>query len=191
MIVHDFLEWLVHGLRYHQVLKHFRPCDRLADLGSGDEPRFLRKVHDRTRQCWGLDPQTRPGQEGNITLLKADITRRLPFEDAFLDQVSMLAVVEHVDEPRVHEILAECRRVLRPGGRLIATTPSALGILVHELMRRVGLIRDVKEDEHRDFGMSPERLRAWLARAGFEVEAAYLFELGLNVIAVGTRPISP
>lgn len=186
MLIHDFLEFVVHGLRYQEVLRVFRDGGTLADLGSGDEPRFLRKVSKRVDRAWGLDPQAKPGQEGNITIMRGDATQRLPFDDASMDQLTSLAVIEHVDDP--HKILAECLRVLRPGGQLIMTTPSRMGILVHELMRRVGLIRDVKEDEHRDFLMSPERLARWMREAGFRVTESGYFELGLNVICVGVKP---
>ena len=184
--IHDAVEAFVHGLRYRQVLRHFRPCGSLADLGSGDQPRFLRRVRGQVGQCWGLDPAATPGREDNMTLLRADVTKRLPFEDGQLDQITLLAVLEHVDEPRA--ILAECRRCLKAGGRLIATTPSRLGIYVHEIIRRLGLVRDVKEDEHRDFAMSSKLLARWLTEAGLLVETSYSFELGLNVLAVGIKP---
>jgi SAM-dependent methyltransferase len=186
VLIHDFLESVVHGLRYHEVLRVFRNGGTLADLGSGDEPRFLRRVSQRVDRAWGLDPRAKPGQEGNITLLRGDATQRLPFEDASLDQLTSLAVIEHVDDP--HAILAECLRVMRPGGQLIITTPSRLGILVHELMRRVGLIRDVKEGEHRDFLMSPERLSGWVSAAGFRVTRSAYLAPGLNILCVGVKP---
>ena len=182
----DALESLIHTLRYRAVMTHFRDGGTLADLGSGNEPRFLREVHGRVARCWGLDPAAQPRQEGNMTITRGDITQRLPFDDASLDQITCLAVLEHVDEPV--PILREGWRCLKPGGRMIVTTPSRLGILVHELMRRLGLVRDVKEYEHRDFLMTPDRLASWLKEAGFQVEAAYAFELGINVIAVGVKP---
>lgn len=186
MLINDSLERVVHDLRYKEVLRYFRPSRTLADLGSGDQPRFLRRVRGQVGHCWGLDPSTTPKEDGNMTLLRADITKRLPFDDNTLDQITILAVLEHIDEPWT--VLEECRRCLKPGGRLIATTPSRLGILVHELMRRVGLLRDVHEDEHRDFAMSPEVLSSWLSQFGFLIEASHRFELGLNVIAVGLKP---
>jgi SAM-dependent methyltransferase len=48
--------------------------------------------------------------------------RRLPFRDAAFDAVLSNQVFEHVFE--LDAVLAEIRRVLRPGGRLIAIFPS-------------------------------------------------------------------
>lgn len=62
------------------------------------------------------------------------------------------------------------------------TTPSERGIRVHEGIRRLGLVRDVEDGEHKDFAMSKERLTDWTRQAGLDVEAAYTFELGLNVL---------
>ncbi len=180
------LENLIHNLRYGAVMRHFRDGGKLADLGCGDEPRFLRTVRDRVERCWGIDPNATPSDDGRMTIARGDINRRLPFGDGTLDQVTCLAVLEHIDEPI--PILRECLRCLRPGGRVIVTTPSRLGILVHELMRRLCLVRDVREDEHRDFWMTPDRLANWLSQAGFQVQASYRFELGVNVLAVGVKP---
>jgi ubiquinone/menaquinone biosynthesis C-methylase UbiE len=48
----------------------------------------------------------------------------LPFPDATFDHVTLVETFEHIyddDRPRA---LAECRRVLRPGGRLLLSTPN-------------------------------------------------------------------
>ena len=42
------------------------------------------------------------------------------------DVVAMSQVIEHVHDPRA--LLAECFRVLRPGARLVLTTPNVLGL---------------------------------------------------------------
>ncbi|MBW2063351.1 MAG: class I SAM-dependent methyltransferase [Deltaproteobacteria bacterium] len=50
----------------------------------------------------------------------ADI-RKLPFEDGFADCIIAEAVLEHVAEP--HKCIDEAYRVLKPGGKMIATVP--------------------------------------------------------------------
>lgn len=47
--------------------------------------------------------------------------RRLPFPAGSFDAVVAASVLEYVDEPSV--VLAECARVLRPGGLLACTVP--------------------------------------------------------------------
>jgi ubiquinone/menaquinone biosynthesis C-methylase UbiE len=48
----------------------------------------------------------------------------LPVGDATFDVVAALQVIEHIWTPE--RLLAECRRVLRPGGTLVVTTPNRL-----------------------------------------------------------------
>jgi SAM-dependent methyltransferase len=45
----------------------------------------------------------------------------LPFRDGAFDVIKMTEVLEHV--PDTARALAECRRVLRPGGRVVITAP--------------------------------------------------------------------
>jgi len=168
---------------YRSVLRHLRDGGQLADLGCGEEARFLRLALPRVARGWGLDSAVDPLDEGRLTLVRADLTRRLPFGDDILDQITCLSLLEHLDEPI--PLLRECFRCLRPGGRLIVATPSRLGVLVHELLRRLCI---VAEPERRDFWMSPERLAGWLAHAGFEVETAYRLGFGADVLAVGLKP---
>ena len=47
--------------------------------------------------------------------------RRLPFPTASFDAVVAASVLEYVDEPSA--VLAECARILRPGGLLACTVP--------------------------------------------------------------------
>ena len=48
----------------------------------------------------------------------------LPFPAASFDAVVSFQVIEHLQRPR--EFVSECARVLRPGGRLILSTPNRL-----------------------------------------------------------------
>ena len=59
---------------------------------------------------------------------------RLDFEDNFFDYVTMLAVIEHFHDPLV--VLREIRRVLKPSGRFIFTTPKQAGEWIMNLYAR-------------------------------------------------------
>lgn len=185
MALHDVVEHVIHRLRYRQVEPFVRPCRRMADIGCGEHYRFLKLHRDKAEHCWGLDIAIPEGADGNITLKKWDITGRLPFEPDAIDQIAILAVLEHIANPL--EVLRECHRVLAPGGRIIITTPSKLGIKVHDVLRVLRLVQDVEEGEHVDFSMSKAAMISWAEAAGFGVEVARSFEMGLNLLLVGRK----
>jgi ubiquinone/menaquinone biosynthesis C-methylase UbiE len=49
---------------------------------------------------------------------------QLPFSDQTFDSISCVEVIEHLELKQTREILAEFIRVLKPGGKLIVTTPN-------------------------------------------------------------------
>ena len=51
-----------------------------------------------------------------------DISPPLPYGDASLDLVYALSVMTHLPEDLQHRWVRECRRVLKPGGRLLFST---------------------------------------------------------------------
>jgi SAM-dependent methyltransferase len=58
-----------------------------------------------------------------VHMLRGNLVR-LPLADSSVDVVANLQVIEHLwDQPG---FLAECHRVLRPGGRLLVTTPNRI-----------------------------------------------------------------
>ncbi|PNY80942.1 class I SAM-dependent methyltransferase [Deinococcus koreensis] len=77
-------------------------CAHLSALDI--EPRYLAQT---ARKTAGL---------GNVTLLQGDLAA-LPCPDASLDVVVLISVLTEV--PRPVDALRECRRVLRPGGRVV------------------------------------------------------------------------
>lgn len=57
----------------------------------------------------------------NCTFESADVTIGLPFDDSWFSSVSIADVIEHLESPT--SVLAELRRVTRPGGIVVVATP--------------------------------------------------------------------
>lgn len=184
--MNKIIEAIIRYARLGAVERWLRPAKRWADLGCHPAYALLKGHPALAERAWGLDLTVADGRDGTIELMRRDITKTLPFEDSSLDLVTALAVLEHIDTPQ--QVLAEIRRCLSSGGRLIVTTPSHWGIVIHAWMLRQGLVKDVELDEHRDFGMTPALLAGWAREAGLEVDYCGSFELGINVLLVARKP---
>jgi len=103
----------------------------------------------------------------------------LPLQSASVDVVLALDVLEHVDDDAM---LAEVARVLRGGGRFIATVPA---------VRALWSVRDEAAGHRRRY--SRGKLRALLGRHGFRVSELRGFQfvlLPLVFLSRFTRPKS-
>ena len=72
----------------------------------------------------GLDLHERPealAAYPELAYVRGDAAS-LPFEDASFDVAGLYQALEHMTDPR--RVLEECRRVLRPGGRLVIVGPN-------------------------------------------------------------------
>ncbi len=96
---------------------------RLLELGSGDG-RMLAELQKLGWQVEGVDfdsaAVSNAQHKGVNVRLGTLFDQRFP-DDSF-DAIAMSHLIEHVHEPMA--LLQECRRVLRPGGRLVVVTPN-------------------------------------------------------------------
>lgn len=69
------------------------------------------------------DAAARAGSRAEF--VEGDVRALAGFADASVDKVLAMDLVEHVEDDTLRAMLAECGRVLRPGGRLVLYTPSA------------------------------------------------------------------
>jgi SAM-dependent methyltransferase len=108
----------------------------------------------------------------------------LPFRDGSFDTVALLACLNHITAR--HETLDECRRVLRPGGRVLVTMIAPwVGWFSHPIRRRHDpdqLERGMAHDE--DWGLSTAEVRALLEASGFRLTRHERFLWGLNNLYV-------
>ncbi len=88
------------------------------------------------------------------------------FADATFDAATLIEVLEHLRDPRA--LLAECRRILKPGGVLLITTPNAASWTAGVMGSRWDGFSLYAMGGHVSF-FSPRSLRIISGRSGFEV----------------------
>jgi demethylmenaquinone methyltransferase/2-methoxy-6-polyprenyl-1,4-benzoquinol methylase len=105
---------------------------------------------------------------------------RLPYPDNSLDAVLMCFTLELFDTPEIPKVLRECKRVLRPGGRMVVasmTKRDAHGVVVRAF-----------EWTHRHFpnflDCRPIYVRQVIEKAGFKVSKTIRMRMWVPVAIV-------
>jgi 2-polyprenyl-3-methyl-5-hydroxy-6-metoxy-1,4-benzoquinol methylase len=99
------------------------PAGRLLDIGCGDG-KMLKDMADLGWQVEGIDLDSVAVANSRSKGLKAHcgFLEDLRYPDNCFDAVTMSHVIEHVHDPL--ELLKECRRILKPDGRIALVTPN-------------------------------------------------------------------
>jgi 2-polyprenyl-3-methyl-5-hydroxy-6-metoxy-1,4-benzoquinol methylase len=144
------------------------PSGRVLDIGCGAGP-GLRYFAARGARAAGVDLVHYPLVESQrlvpgALLAQGDVGRNLPFADASFDLLLLSELVEHIADERPP--LAECHRVLRPGGAVVVTTPNLWDIR-RALAPITGRIWSGDTDPTHCNLFTPPRLGRALRAAGF------------------------
>jgi 2-polyprenyl-3-methyl-5-hydroxy-6-metoxy-1,4-benzoquinol methylase len=152
----------------------------VLDVGCG-RGELLRQIPPVVRRC-GVDCLGVGDAPPDIEYVQRDIAEGLPLDDAQFDAVFAGEVIEHLLD--TVGFLRECRRVLRPGGVLILTTPNLAywRNLLQWIRQQQFFFVDHRADENGHVRyFAPRTLQAVLVEAGFRVE---------RLFSVGDLPIS-
>jgi 2-polyprenyl-3-methyl-5-hydroxy-6-metoxy-1,4-benzoquinol methylase len=98
----------------------------------------------------------------------------------------MLAVLEHVPRNEQADLAKACARVLRPGGRLIITTPSPTVDYLLRVLKVMRLIDGMALEQH--YGFWPSEVAPLFETAGLKLALRTTFQLGLNNLFVFSNP---
>lgn len=161
---------------------------RILDIGCGSYPYFL--AHTAFKDKFAIDQLPAAVDKGEIQWHTLNLNKEpsLPFDEAFFDVVTMLAVAEHLNPASLEKLLGDVHRTLKPGGRVIITTPAARADGLLRRMARVGLVSAEEIGEH-TFAYTLPLLGWYFGRVGFGMERVHFgyFEAGLNMWATADR----
>ena len=155
-----------------------RPGERMLEIGYGTGHclALLAEAVGPTGRVFGIDLSDKMQSLAEELLAKRQLTDRvelrrgdatsLPYDDASLDGVFMSFTLELFDTPEIPHVLAECLRVLRPGGRLAVVAVSREG--------KADMMIKAYEWTHRHFpnlmDCRPIHVRRALEHAGFTID---------------------
>jgi 2-polyprenyl-3-methyl-5-hydroxy-6-metoxy-1,4-benzoquinol methylase len=184
--------------RYWRTLGYIEPLltqphARVLDIGSGQFALLCRHLFDARCDVADIDSRhVEVLRRSGIGFQQVDLFRGAPVGREAYDLVVLAEVIEHVPRPP-YLVFGELRACLRPGGRLLVTTPNlyrlrnvvrlALGrrvfdpFLVPEKDRPLGHFLEY------DLGQLTWHMR----EAGFEVERATIDQLDHGGMSTGAR----
>jgi SAM-dependent methyltransferase len=106
---------------YRDVTRHFRPEDKMLDIGCGTA--WLAECFpDYTGIDQSPEMVEAAAAKGRQVIL-GDVGGAFPFDDELFDGAVLKDLLEHVADPVA--TVRETRRVLKPGGRVFASSPDA------------------------------------------------------------------
>lgn len=159
-------------LRRRKIKKRLAlsPESRILDLGCGYDASLLKALIPKIREGVGIDVAISDAarREKNLELIDGTIEDSLGrFPDDSFDAITVISVLEHLLAP--DEVVAECRRLLRPGGKLVVHVPTWWGRYPLELLAfriKVSPSSRASMDDHKRYYRKTE-LWLTLRAAGF------------------------
>jgi len=187
------LDRFLQRLRSRVAAPHIPPGSRLLDVGCADGA-FLGAVRGRIREGVGVDlvaePTSRnapaegrtPDGRAHIRIIRGTFPDGLDDPGPF-DVITMLAVFEHFSEVDRARVVEACRRLLRPGGRVVITVPAAAVDRIVDVLRTLRIVHGMDIEAHHGYEAedTPKHF------SGFRVLLHQPFEIGLNHLYVLER----
>lgn len=104
--------------------RYVLPTDTVVDIGAG-YCEFINNIVCRRKIAVDLNPDVRRFAAPNVEILNESCMTVSSLPEGTADVVFMSNLLEHLqDKTQVLDTLRECRRLLRPGGRLMILQPN-------------------------------------------------------------------
>jgi predicted SAM-dependent methyltransferase len=104
-------------------------------------------------------------------------------ENAHVDTIACLAVIEHIHVKEVYEIFNKFKTILKNGGRIVLTTPPKIGKPFMEFMAFIGINNKENIAEHKHY-WSKNEIQDLAEKTGFIAIKYKRFQIVFNQLAI-------
>lgn len=163
---------------------------RILDAGCGSGP-LVADLEERGASVAGFDASpamiqlARERLGGEADLKVADLTMPLPYDDAAFDDAVAVLVLHYLED--WSRPLAELRRVLKPGGRLVVVVNHP--VIPPVMYPEVDYFATVPNSEEYDFDGVSTTLTIWYRPLSAMSES--FTAAGFRISAISEPPVSP
>jgi len=111
-----------------------KPTDIILDVGCGAGG-LLFYIAQKCKEAYGIDLvdytkefeiRKKRYNVNNLQFVLGNATK-MPFEDNYFDTITAVSAIEHNTLEELNTLMKECGRILKPGGRFIATGATGYG----------------------------------------------------------------
>ena len=160
---------------------------RILDFGCGFNCAFLKSIKNEIKECYGIDPKVNEPYVDGIEVIREKFIDKLPFEDNFFDIITLLAVIEHIEE--IETLLRELYRILNKKGLLLITAPTDKSERILSVLAGLRLLNPEEIYDHKRHPLQ-NIIRNTIERCGFKILKVKFFEISLNCFYVFEKPNS-
>lgn len=180
------------GYLTHMRMERVVPYVRGDVLDIGCQTGQLRgRAAERVNRYVGIDVSDQALDQARLAhpdceFRKLNIDDEALDYDSVFDTIVMSALIEHVFNLKL--LGMGLARALRPGGRVVLTTPTPFGNdFVHRLGARLGVFARSAADDHIVI-FNRKRLDIFAREVGLQLVEHRFFQLGCNQLAILDKP---
>lgn len=178
------LDRFLQDWRIKKAVEHFAANDKILDVGTHDGALFL---HAGGEGSIGVDPNLVETKTGTAaTFVKGYFPGDVAGKD--FNAIALLAVIEHLDNETQLQLAKDCFAYLKPGGKVVVTTPSPFVDKILDVLFFLRIIDGMGGTHEDHYGFEPMDTIPVFEAAGFTTNHVSRFQLGLNNLFVFRKP---
>ncbi len=174
------LSSLIQDIRLKKIIRHIRGKN-ILDVGCGNAK--LVEMIPSNIYYLGIDknpPNKKTFKKNNIRFLQINLEKNFSLDGKF-DTIILAAVLEHLKDPLI--VVKKLLLNLNKNGKIIITTPTKFGIILHKWLSFFRLTSQEAAHQHKE-GLSKENFLEFEKIFKMHLIKYQRFLLGLNQLVI-------